>query len=145
MYEPQDVISPIISAIADIVHTQISGVSQVYEQPPDGPPEDGTVEIPLSNYKIADDTNGKLCTHFTFGLRHFVVRGSFPENVLAAYAYWWPYMQAFSRWSNQSLGGRARLMTVTNGGVTQFVQAGQVFVCLIVNLEVQYEFNIPTD
>ncbi|GHO55525.1 hypothetical protein [Ktedonobacter robiniae] len=145
VYQPQDpVISPVVAAIANIVQTQIAGVTVVYQQPPDGPPEDGSVVIPLSTYKILGDSNGKMYTKLTFGIRHFIRRGNFQENVLAAYSYWYPYMQAFSAWGNQDLGGLAQNITVSNGGVTQFVQAAQVFTALIVNLDVILEFNIPT-
>ncbi len=146
VYQPNDsIISPVVAAIATIIQTQVAGVSYVYQQPPDGPPENGTVVIPLSAYKILDDTNGRLKIKLTFGVKHFVVRGSYPENVLGAYAYFVPYAQAFAQWSNQSLGGLCQSLTLTNGGVTQYVQAGQVFVCLVVNLDVFLEFTIPTN
>jgi len=31
-----------------------------------------------------------------------------------------------------------------NGGVSQLVESGQVYVCLIINLQVLTEINIPT-
>ena len=146
VYSPNDsLISPVVAAIANIVSTQVAGVTVVHQQPPDGPPEDGSVVIPLSAYKILDDSNGRLTLKLTFGVKHFVVRGSYPENILAAYSYFVPYFQAFAQWSNQDLGGLCQSLTLTNGGVTQYVQAGQVFVALVVNLDVLLEFTIPTN
>ena len=146
VYQPNDtIISPIIAAIATIVKTQVAGVTVVYEQPPDGPPEDGSVALPLAGYKIIGDTNGKLSIKLTIAIKHFVVRGSYPENILAAYSYVVPYFQAFAQWSNQGLGGLCQNISLSNGGPTQYVYAGQVFVALVVNLDVFLEFNIPTN
>lgn len=145
VYAPQDpMIGPIIHAIANIIRNQIPSVGYVYEQAPDGPPEDNTALIPLTQYKIMDDTNGKLAVKLTFGIRHFIRRGPYPDNILTAYSYFMPYMQAFAAWNNQTLNGLVRSISPSNGGVAQFVEAGQVFVVLVINLEVLTEFNIPT-
>lgn len=145
MYTPSDsLLGPIIHAVAELIRNNIAGVSVVYEQPPDGPPEDGSVVLPLASYKIVDDTNGRLTIDFVIAVKHFVVRGSYPENVMAAYSYMVPYFQVFASWANANLGGLVQDMTPTNGGVTQLVQAGQVFVALLTNVTIRTEFLIPT-
>lgn len=146
VYQPNDtIISPVIAALAQIIKNQVAGVSTVYEQPPDGPPEDGSVLLPLANFKVLDDTNGRLKIQLTIATRHFIRRGSWSENVLAAYSYFVPYIQAFAQWSNQDLGGLAQEINLSNGGVTQYVQAGQVFCALLININVVLLFNIPTN
>jgi len=40
--------------------------------------------------------------------------------------------------------GKARLITMKNGGVSQLVESGQVYVSLVINLQVLAEINIPT-
>lgn len=145
VYTPSDsLVGPIVHQISLIADSQIQGVTTVYEKPIDGPPEDGSVMIPLSSYKILDDTNGKLYVKMTFSLHYYVLRASYAENVATAYTYIVPFLLAYSAWPNQSLGGLAQEMTITTGGVTQYIEAGQVYVALITNIEVLTEFNIPT-
>ncbi|GCE45182.1 hypothetical protein EI42_03156 [Thermosporothrix hazakensis] len=137
-------VGPIIRQIAAIIRQQVAGVSIVYETPPDAPPEHNGVLLALSGFRIISDTNGKLLVSVRVGVRHMIRRASFDENIAEAYAYIMPYLQAFSAWRNQTLNGLARQVTPTHGGVTQLVASGQTFVCLIVNLDVLTEFNIPT-
>lgn len=144
LFTPSDsLIGPIVSQIAQIIETQIAGVDRVYPNIPDGPPEDNSVIIPLSNFEILDETNGRLSVRLTFGVRHLIRRKEMGESVTACYSYLMPYFQCFSAWKNQDLGGTARLMTVKNGGITQFIESGQVYLALIINLQVLTEFTIP--
>ncbi len=144
-YSPNDsMIGPVVAAIANLIATQVQGVSVVYQKVPDSAPEDGSVLIPLTGFRIVEDTNGKLKVRLGFGIRHFIVRGELPDNIQTAYSYLVPYLQVFSSWANQTLGGLAREMTPSAGGVTQFVENGQAFVALILNLDVIVDLNIPT-
>lgn len=144
LYTPSDIlVGPIVQQIATIIENQIAGVDRVYVNIPDGPPEDNSVIIPLTNFEILDETNGRLSVRLTFGMRHLIRRKSMDEAITNCYSYIMPYFQCFSAWVNQDLGGLARLMTIKNGGVTQFIEAGQVFLALIINLQVLTEFNIP--
>ena len=144
-YSPDaTLIQQIITALADIARNQISGISYVYEQPPDGPPDDMSVLIPLNSYKILGDTNAKLYLSMIFGIRLMIRRGVFSENVITAYSYVRPFLQAYASWGNQTLGGLAQGISPKSGGVTQMVEAAQTYVVTITNVEVLTEYNIPT-
>jgi hypothetical protein len=144
-YAPEDtLVGPIIHEIAEIVRNQIQGVSVVYETVPDKQPEDNSVLIPLTKYDCETDTNGKLRIHFIFGLRHLFRRNQMEDSIPEAYRYLVPYLLAFSAWDNQTLNGLAESVDVAQGGVTQYVESGQVFAALVVNIKVLTEFNIPT-
>jgi hypothetical protein len=145
LYSPDStLIEQIITALANIARNQISGISYVYEQPPDGPPDDMSVLIPLNSYKILDDTNGKLYISMIFGIRLMIRRGVFSENIMTAYSYVRPFLQAYAAWGNQTLGGLSTSVCPKSGGVTQMIEAGQPFAALITNVEVLTEYNIPT-
>jgi hypothetical protein len=145
MYCPDaTLIQQVITALADIARQQLSGISYVYEQPPDGPPDDMSVLIPLNSYKVLGDTNAKLYISMVFGIRLMLRRGVFSENITTAYSYVRPFLQAYSAWGNQTLGGLAQGVAPKSGGVSQMIEAGQPFVAMIINVEVLLEYNIPT-
>ena len=144
-YTPSDnFIGPIVNEIATIIENNITGIDRIYQTIPDGPPEDNSVLIPLTQFEVLDETSGKAGARLTFGIRHMIRRKDMGEALTACYSYIMPYFLTFSAWSNQSLNGKARLLTIEKGGVTQFIEAGQVFLALIINLQVFTEFNIPT-
>jgi hypothetical protein len=47
-------------------------------------------------------------------------------------------------WPNQSLGGLARVVNVTDMGITQVAESGQPMVALIFLVDVLSEFNVDT-
>ncbi|GHO44517.1 hypothetical protein [Ktedonospora formicarum] len=145
MYSPQDtLIGPIVDELADIIENQIEGVSRVYRLVPDNNPENNSAVIPLTKYDVISDTNGKLYLKMLFGIRHLVRRSRFEDNIQDCYMYLAPYLLAFSAWDNQTLNGKSMSVEVTQGGVTQYVESGQVYTALVVNVAVLTEFNIPT-
>lgn len=144
IYSPSnDLVQPIIHAIADIIRNQIDGVSYVYEEVPDTPPEDASVVLPLQPFKVLGDTNGKLYLKIPIAVRFVVRRGSFAENIAYAYTYIAPFLKAFSAWENQTLGGLAQSVSPTTGGVAQIIENGTAYVCLVTVVEVLTEYNIP--
>lgn len=134
----------IIHQIAITVQAQIPSISFVYEDYPDRAPGDNTVILPLSKFKVLDDTNGKLKVAFTIAARHLFRRRAMSDNIKQAYTYINPWMLCISAWPNQTLGGYAMEMTIKEGGVQQVAEAGQAMVALVVTFEVVAEFNIPT-
>jgi hypothetical protein len=144
VFQPDSsLVAPIIHQLALIIQNQIAGVTLVYEDVPDGAPEDGSAVIPLSKFDVIDDTNGALYLKLTFGIRHMIRRSDFAENLATAYSYLPAYLQAFSSWENQSLNGLAESVNPTSGGVTQFIETGQAFVALLINVTVYTRYNIP--
>lgn len=144
-YTPtDDLIGPIAAAIGNIISAQITSIDRIYTYIPDGPPETNAVAIPLSHFEILDDTNGKLFCRLTYNIRYVTRRKSSDEATVDCYKMFTSLMKVFASWPNQSLGGLSKSMTVKNGGVTQMIASGQVFMSLITNLQVLTEFNIPT-
>lgn len=144
-YQPDGtLIQQIVTALADIARNQIGGLSYVYEEPPDGPPDDMSVLLPLNSYKVLADTNAKLYLSMIFGVRLMIRRGVFSENIITAYSYIRPFLQAYASWGNQTLGGLTQGISPKSGGVTQMVEAAQTYVAVITNVEVLTEYNIPT-
>jgi hypothetical protein len=137
-------LSPIIEQLAEIIEQQITPAPQkVYRKEPDGSTIHNSVTLPLNQFKVRDDTNGKLELHMIFSISHWFRRGTYGTGIESCYLYLMPYLQAFSAWPNQELQNQARIVAVSSGGVTQKVYAGEPHVALIVNVEVVTEFNIP--
>ena len=136
-------IDAIVAALATEIQTQIPSINTVYQQYPDRAPGDNTVVLPLTKYKVMDDTNGKLKVKLTFGGKHLFRRREMGINISQAYGYLLPWLMVISSWTNQSLGGLAISTSVTEGGVAQVAEAGQSMVALIINFDVLTEFNIP--
>lgn len=145
IYQKQDIlIGPIIEQLAHIVETQISPPpTKVWRTDPDASPIHNTTTISLSQYKVADDTFGKLEIHFLFSVIHWFRRGKFGDGVTQAYSYLMPYVQAFSDWNNQNYG-MWRIAQVQQGGVKDLFRSGEQHVGLVTVVEVITEFNINT-
>lgn len=137
-----DVVGPIVHQLA-LVCQQIDGISQIYEQEPETAPEDGSVMIPLKKFKIEGDTNGKLYLRLQFSVMYCKRRVRGVQDIPLIYQYVLPFLLALSSWANQTLSGDAMQVSVTEGGVTQLVYAGQTLRALVTNVEVLTEYNIP--
>lgn len=142
-----DVIAPITHQLAAILTNQL-GIGRVYEQAPDGPPEDQSIVIPPPTFKLMSDTNGKLALRLTFAIRYLVRRKRLADSISAAQLYLIPLIQAFSAWANQGLydGTRnlAREVNAASGGVVQLVESGQAFIAAVCNVDVLVDLNINT-
>jgi hypothetical protein len=140
-FPTNDVVGPIVHQLA-LVCEQVQGISQVYEQEPDTAPEDGSVMIPLKKFKVEGDTNGKLYLRLMFGVMYCKRRVRGVQDIPALYQYLLPFLYALTDWANQSLQGEAIDVNVADGGVTQFVHAGQTMRALVINVDVCTEYNI---
>lgn len=136
-------LSNIIHQIAVTIKEQIPTISYIYEDAPDRAPGDNSVLLPLTKFKVLDDTNGKLKVNFTISARHVFRRKQMSDNLKQAYSYIYPWMMVLSAWSNQTLGGYAMEVNPKEGGVSQVSEAGQSMVALVNTFEVVTEFNIP--
>lgn len=141
-FPTNDVVGPIVHQLA-LVCQQIDGISQVYEHEPESAPEDGSVMIPLKKFKIEGDTNGKLYLKLQFSVMYCKRRVRGVQDIPLIYQYVLPFLLALSSWANQTLSGDAMQVSVTEGGVTQLVYAGQTLRALVTNVEVLTEYNIP--
>lgn len=137
------ILANVIHQLAITIKAQIPSINLVYEDYPDQSPGDNTVILPLTKYKVLDDTNGKLKVSFLFGARHLFRRRRMSENLALAYSYVNPWLMCISAWPNQDLGGYANQVTIKEGGVSQVSEAGTSMVALITTFDVQVEFNIP--
>jgi len=145
-YPPSDdLITPIATQLAAILTEQI-GVSRVYTEAPDGPPENNSAVIPPPSFKVIDDTNGKLRLKLSFPIKHMIRRAKMSDSLTTAQQYYLPYLQAFSAWRNQGLydgtKNLAREVTPTSGGLVQIVESGQVYIAFTVNVDVTTDLNI---
>lgn len=136
-------ITDIIHQIAITIQAQIPSISHVYEEYPDRAPNDNTVILPLTKFKVLDDSNGKLKVVFVITAKHLFRRKQMSDNITQAYSYVNPWLLCISAWPNQDLGGNAIQLTIKEGGVQQMAEAGQAMVGLVVSFEVLAEFNIP--
>ena len=147
-YTPSDtLVTPVATALAAILTGEI-GVTRVYTEMPDGPPENNSAVIPPPSFKLIDDTNGKLRIKLTFPIKHLIRRAKLADSLNAAQQYYLPYLQAFSAWHNQQLYNGSvplsREVTPTTGGIVQLVESGQVFIAMTVNIDVVVDLNIDT-
>lgn len=132
----------IVHQLAITIQAQIPSIATVYEDYPDRAPGDNTVIIPLTKFKVLDDTNGKLKVAFTFSARHLFRRKAMSDNLNQAYQYIYPWLACISAWPNVELNGFADVVNIKEGGVSQVAEAGQPMVALVVTFEVVAEFNI---
>lgn len=143
VYSPADnLVGPIIQQLANIAQTNITGITEVYIDEPDGAPEDNSLEIGLAKYDVLDDTNGKLKLLLTFSLRFRRTRVTAAQDLPALRSYVIPFLMAYSSWGAQDLAGDSMLVTVKQGGITQDIRSGQPYRTLITNVQVLTEFNI---
>src|SRR5579859_3831617 len=132
-YTPDDwLIGPMVASLADIISNQITGIDKVYQQDPDGSPLNNSVTITLHKFKVEDDTNGKLQLRIIFAITHWFRRSNYGQGIAKAYSYIMPYLLTFSAWPNQQLGHLARIMQVSEGGVTQLKYANEPHVGLVI-------------
>lgn len=141
-FSPTTTISDLKTALGNIASSQITGITRVYTNEPDGPPEDNSVIVGSPQFKVIDETIGKVKVLLTFPLRYCVRRRGKGEDITEVESYFLPFILGFNAWSNQALDDDAFITSVTNGGVAQFVYAGQTMRALIVNVSVTTEFNV---
>lgn len=145
-----DIVGPIVHQLALVLSSQITGIGRMYEEVPDGPPENNSVLFPLTSFKFEGDTNGKEYVRLQFGIRYMVRRSNFATNLQACYKMFSAMSRVLAAWYNQPLydssTGTQYAIQVTpkSGGFTQFVDSGMPYVALILNTEVLTEFNILT-
>lgn len=144
MFSPDTTLGDIKHQIGLIASGQITGVGRIYEQEPDTPPEDGSVIVAMRKFKVESDTNGKLKLRITFGLFYCKRRKRTTQDMPAVEQYLMPFLSAYSAWGNQTLNNDAELVGVSDGGVVQQPIAGEIYRCLVVNVDVLTEYNIPT-
>ena len=142
-YTPSDtLIGPIVHQLAQIIRTEIPSIAYVYEKMPDRAPTDNQVLLPVVKLKIVDDTNGKLKVRISIGARHLFRRTEIDMGLTKAYTYVVPWLRMLAAWTNQTLSGLAIAVYMSDLGITQIVESGQVFIALAVNFDVLTEFNI---
>jgi hypothetical protein len=140
-----DIVGPIVHQLALALSTYVTGIGRMYEEPPDGPPEDGSVIFPLTGFKFEDnDAIGKRYIRLKFGIRYMIKRSTFPDNLLVAYQYFSALSRVLSAWPVQTLNGLAIEVCTKEGAVTQLTVAGQPFLVLVLNVEVLTEINLIT-
>ena len=139
----EDIISPIVDALANIIETQIDPPpTHIYLLPPDGAPDEDTATIIMTQYKVVDDTNGKLEIRMVFGIIHwFKILPHMSDAIFKAYQYLMPYIRAFSAWDNQE-SALWRIVQVSQGGIKTQGSAGEQRIGLTTNVEVVLEYNI---
>lgn len=139
-----DIVGPIVSALSNVLTTQISGLGRMYTKAPDGPPENNSVIFPLTKVKFEEDTNGKFYVRLTFRITYIQRRSKYPDNIQALYTMFSSMSRILSSWPNQTLGGASISVCPKDAGFTQWAEAGTSFVALFINTEVLTEYNILT-
>lgn len=137
-----DFLGPIITQIASVISTNITGVGQVYTEEPDGAPENNSCLITFMKMKMVDDTNYKIKVRLTFELRHIVRRTRMKDSVKQARTYLFPYLQAFSAVENQTLNGLSILVEPVEQTIIQWIHSGEPRSACRTAIDVLTEFNI---
>lgn len=143
VFNPDNTILNIKNALANIAATQISGVTRTYAEEPDGPPEDGSVVVGSPQFRIEDNTSGKIKVRFKFPVSFLTTRRGQGEDLVLVESYFGPFLLAFNSWANQNLDTDAYQTETDSGGVAQVIYAQQTMRALVVNVSVVTEFNIP--
>lgn len=145
VYAPvDDVVSPIAQALLNIAQTQLSGIQTFYAYETDGPPDHNSFMVMDPQFEVTDDTNGRLflLLKFRLCLRYQQVVESVDTPPLRSYIM--PMLSAYSAWDNNELGGLARLISVRSGGIVRELYAGTPYKTLVLTVNVETEYNIPT-
>lgn len=142
-FEPADtLVGPIIHELAAIIADQIGGVGTIYELPPDGPPEDNSIQFPFQ-MDVSDETVGKLRIDLSFDIHHNFRRTRFSEDYARAQTYVIPWVLALATWENQTLNGLAFSLKPGKVRVIQMVTSQTPYVSVVSRLVVSTEINIP--
>lgn len=144
-----DIITPIISTLANVLNTQIgSGIGRLYVEAPDGAPEHQSVLFPIVRFKISGDTNGKLYITLNMAIRYVLRRSKLSDDMVTLYSMFSAFTRVLTSWPNQGLTYNSTpssiTCTVTGGQFTQFAFAGTPFICMQLDTEVLTEINILT-
>lgn len=145
--QTDDIIGPIIHQLAIALSTKVQGLGRMYEQPPDGPPENNSVIFPVTKFVFESDdhyTNGKMCVTFTIAIRYMIRRSKAVDDIANLYKAFSAFTYVLSSWPVQNLNGTSNTVTPKSGGITQFVMAGQPYMALVINTDVLTEFPILT-
>lgn len=142
--QQDDIIGPIVTQLSTFLSTYIPGLGRMYLQPPDGPPENNSVIFPMTQFSFRHDTNGKVYCDFVFSVRYMIRRSKFTDDIQTLYKAFSSFIYVLSSWPIQQLNGYAEEVTPLNGTITQFVFAGQPFLCLSITTKVCTEFPIYT-
>lgn len=143
-----DLVGPIVSAMSSAISTQLaSPPSVIYTLPPDGQPENNSCLIAFGRFdleqKLEDGwASGKYAVKLTFNVQHYFRRSRWADDLQNCYNYLHAYLNLFSAWGNQSLGGLTRTVTPMAGGVMRDAYAGTPFVVLSMRVEVCTDVNI---
>lgn len=145
-----DIIGTVTHQLALQLAANVVGIGRMYEEPPDGPPENGSVIFPLTRFHYSTETDGRLQVKLTFGIKYLIRRGRFNDNLVTAYQFFSALTRVLSSWPLQNLQDPNTLQTYAisvtpvDGGITQFVYAGQQYVAVNINTDVTTEFPILT-
>ena len=142
-FEPDDtLVGPIIHELAAVISDQIGGIGRIYELPPDGPPEDNSIQFPFQMV-VEDETVGKLKVMLTFDIHHNFRRTRFSEDYARAQTYVIPWVLCLATWENQTLNGLAYCLHPGKVSVIQMVTSQTPYVSVVSRLVVETELNIP--
>lgn len=139
-----DVVGPIIHQLA-LVAAQVEGVGEVFEVPPDGPPPDNSVLLPLRKWKVEDHTAGKMKVTLTFEVLHLFTRTQLKQAIQRSQKALHPWWQALTAWPNSTLGGLAYYTDVSDGELHEFTWANTPYLAISHMVDVCTVLNIPTE
>lgn len=142
--QTDDIIGPIVHQLAIALSTKVQGLGRMYEQVPDGPPENNSVIFPMTKFVFKQDTNGKVYVCFTFAIRYMIRRSKAVDDIANLYKAFSAFIYVLSSWPVQNLNGTSDTVTPIRGGITQFVMAGTPYMALVIETDVLTEFPILT-
>lgn len=135
-------VSPLITQLT-VVAQQIAGIGMCYPEVPDAPPEDNSVLFAPKAVRVNDDqTNAKLDLHLEIDLIHLFRRKRLQDNLFSIYAVLPAWLTVLTAWSNQTLGGLAQSVNVTQMEIAPYDHGQQRFLALVVTLDIRTLQNI---
>jgi hypothetical protein len=141
-----DIIGPVIHQLSTFLSTYVVGIGRIYEQPPDGPPENNSVMLPVTSIKYEYSDVGKVRLKVTMPIWYMIRRTKFSDNIAQAYKMYSAIVRVLTAWPLNQLpdvNGNDLAIEVLpqSTGFIQTTVAGQAYIALLINTEIITEFS----
>lgn len=135
-------VAPIIAQLM-VVAGQIAGVGNLYAEVPDAPPEPGAVLFaPLTVSPKDDATNAKIVLEVNFEVLHLFRRARLQDTLAQISAAIPAWLTVLTAWPNQTLGGVAQNLNLTDMKILPYKHGNQDYLALVNLVTVRVVQNI---
>jgi hypothetical protein len=135
-------IGPIITELQTIA-AQITGIGRLYDEIPEGSPEDNSVMFACKHIDVSSAMNGRIEMTFEFDIIHCFRRTRLQEALTRAYAAMPAWATVLSTPANVRMSSSATLEDLTGIDIQNVKHGGQPMLGVICHIRVKKQFNIP--